>query len=951
MASMSGSGSPPSGPERSLKRSRDAERAEDFGISDQDEMNYLLYHQFLNVGRDIDDGKVTTTNGWQLEALGGKKWEDVRFLREFTGRIPLDNAQRMEKMRCYKQNAFCLTGQVAAVFYGMKEALTPYFTYTFRAERGTMKGPQNSDIYFVKPETVKWAPLPMNYHIAKHVVENELVGKRHDMLRDTLLRALQRVPDRNATLTMPDLDDLLRNEPTALIRLRNMGIMKRLFMHDELVGLYPFYHAADLDYLSIEAIRTLVRFVVGEDGRTQGSDPAALCFWSTLRDLGMRCEDFDRVWYLPELTHAQYAAVCTRRKFESSASSRMAVWLYDALMTEHRRRGHKFLDHDTMRVMAGGASESIFTGALFLMQEVYRCTHMETCPDSDMCVYYPRRMAVCEKMIVQGIEKTLLRYQYAPPARVSRANAKNYPFLPNHDACSEQIRMVIWCLYLAIVNISGPGGAGKSDSLSRYLALLDAEKWNAQTVFTTYQANNAAEAAKRNTSHAQTTHRLLAMHSAKCKKSPLYRGDANKKRKGGGQTHIEEFVERAGRRIENGGEPELAYETCPFENVRCLIIDEVGLYYDELFAVLLHVLTTCGKLSQIITCGDHRQQVQIQPGQLQKDLFAGFDEWTMRFSHCHRFDDEAAVIFRHNANMIDKMIPERIIFEPNVFEAIFLKRRSYRMKDELRGLEDELVEIFQRIGFNDSEKCMLVSRTHELKDLATRAVERVHFGGVSSYGGLQVGCKILCTKTNYDIDMISKRVLVLEAIEDCARPDGRTIKSLDDAEYPLLNMVDASAKDTQRDRKPYGLVRRLRARIAGHTDYVYIPYEPHHRTYVERASAITERSCQGTEADHVVVLKTSFWAEADVKECMYVVCTRQRKRLTIVMTDRNCFLKWAKNPSMPRNSLLASKLRELYKRYKDVYPVPADSPDITHKAKEENGKFEPEIDIAKYMAR
>jgi len=379
---------------------------------------------------------------------------------------------------------------------------------------------------------------------------------------------------------------------------------------------------------------------------------------------------------------------------------------------------------------------------------------------------------------------------------------------------------------------------------------------------------------------------------------------------------------------------------CPLEHVRLLVIDEVGLMYEELFAPLLEVLTTCGKLSQVVVSGDHRQLMQIQPGQLQKDLFYGFEQWLLHFEHCHRFDDETAVIFRHNAMAIDAMRPDLIIWKPGVFERIYMPYRHGALgRHEYHLLENDLARQFEEIGFGDTEACMGMTRTHEIKELMMRAMERVQYGNVMQ-SVLRVGQKIMTKYTNNDCNITSKRVLILEAIEDCPVPTGWAIKWMDEPMYQLLTAEFTTATDTSARKGKRGYARRLRCRAVGSKQVVYLPYEGKYVGMVERAGAVTISACQGKECDHALVVAMSFWDMADIKEAVYMTATRQRKRFTVYCTE-STWNQWCKNPAKARNSLLGKRLRVLAEKFSRVYSRPPMSAALLALKQEEGDKFTP----------
>lgn len=946
MASSSSSSSASASQDR--KRKHHGESRADFGLSDPDEMTYLIYQQFLSKDYEGAFGRTKKiTNGWQVETIASheSRWE-WQYLPQFRGRVAINNAAKMERLGCHALNAFMLLGDEQKIFQGMKEELKPYYTFTFHAKKAERAGVRGKDVYYVQTETLKWEPMPMNYHLTKHLFENELTGMRQQHFRNVVLSALSQITNREKVLSLLDLEALLRNNPNEAVRLRNMPAIKRLFHHDRLQHLYPFYDLDDLLYLPVESINTLYRHVAEPVDRSdpkkvcQRNDPTTLCFWSTLRHLGMRCEEYEKVWYLPEMSYEVYKIVCARRNFYPHAVNELCVSLYDKLLTQHHEEGHKYITVSMLKMLAGSVSTTLFENALDQLtdRDMYHAMHRELIPKTQKYIVYPRTAALCEKMIVGGMESVLTRYQYQPPVYCSEEKAAQYRMLPEVAACSEQLTFLNWAKHLPIINISGPAGAGKSAGLTRYLAYLDAIENKASIIFCTYQGNNAAEAQEENTPYAETAHRILSRHAYKCKKSPAYKEKPKKRKVDGAPNTMQNFLSQSDQDAD-----ECQCLHCPLENVKVLIIDEIGLFYDELFAVLIHVLTTCGKLCQIIFCGDHRQQVQIQPGQLQLDLFKGFSAWTLEYKHTHRYNDDRAMIFRNNADAIDKMDPDRVYFEDGIFELI-PPSRNFKSKEQFL-FQPELIEKLRSIGMNDSERHMLTTRTHILKDISTRAIETVHYGDISPYS-LRVGSKITCTKNIYEIDMVSNRVLVLEAIEDCIIPGGRTLNSLDAQDYlPLAKSPTAyEAQDTIRDRKPRGLARRLRARVVNRSKIVYIPYDGRFKNLVKRAAAVTERSCQGSSAHHVAAVKLSYWPKADVKQGAYVVASRQRERLSLIMS-KDTFVKWIQNPAPNRNSILHVKFAALYAMYKEKYPIPSQTIPIAMLKAEEGDRYEPVFDL------
>jgi hypothetical protein len=197
--------------------------------------------------------------------------------------------------------------------------------------------------------------------------------------------------------------------------------------------------------------------------------------------------------------------------------------------------------------------------------------------------------------------------------------------------------------------------------------------------------------------------------------------------------------------------------------------------------------------------------------------------------------------------------------------------------------------------------------------------------------------------TDYKADITARQVLVLEGIEDCAMPPRMLLKWLERKHYRGLKPIFTDYKDTDA-RKPRGHARRLRCRVAFSQKIVYLPYDGKFATSVGRAAAVTTRSCQGTQAEHVFCLLVDYWSTADVKQGCYVVSTRQKKRFTAFCTHDSWY-KWCKNPSPPRNSTLGAELLAVAERFAAQFPMQPLSPELLALRDEEGDTFMPKLQM------
>jgi len=942
------------------------------------EYDHMMYYQFVRRDTLDEFGNIRkkATNGWQVE--GGMTASDQECVISFTGRIPLNNEAMLEFIKCSKHNAFCLSNVPAAVFYPINDnaqQLSPYYTYTFKAKEAWHAGPRGKKVYYVDMCTIKWEPLQMNTPIALHVFANCMVGKQYSKLRHIMaMRLKQQSASRQYTLQ--DLQLMLGEDLREVNQMLRVGEIKRLFFHSVMAPLYKYYDADDLDFVSINKLSYMSKIV--SDSSTM-CNPSTLCYQSMCSADNIVCRDRDRMWFLPELSLAQYIDICNAKKYKYTNADYAALRIYATLKNIVNDEGSTCAEYNTLLDLSLVTDKALARQAMYLLTDQYEAVVVEErrrnffniSAAPTVSFVYRKEDYVHEELIVHAIEKTIKTFIKSPPPYVGPDVASQYRLLPKNEICSEQLQMLEHIKVLPIPIVKGPGGTGKSELLSHGLAMMDAIKLFQETKFVTYQANNASEAAKRNTPYATTCHRMMAKHYNKCKCSPKKRprvssqpstparplvrsSSSSSSSFSRAVVHIPTVASVMLSDSTNGEEPEEPeeepdfdeeygfFEVCPLENVTRLILDEAGLMYEGLIAAVLHILTTCGKLAQIIICGDDRQQVQMQPGEFQKAIFKGFLSWTLEFTHMHRFKSSAASILAHNAKAINDMRPEDLVIEPGVWEFFPLKKYSYQLKTSVgkEELRQELMARFRSIGFSDNENSMLVTRTHELRELGMSALEEIQFGNVIP-NALRVGQKILCKDTINDLGIVAREIYILLRIEDCSVPPKRTLKSLEAKEYKKLEVKSVSFDDTVTTHKSRGLARRLVARPLGSLPgedgkypEIIIPYDQQFRSKVIRASSITERACQGSEGNFILCLKPSFWKEADFKETFYVVATRPRERF-VILTQAEYISKWAKNPSPPRETRLAEKLQRLHGTYSTQLTLPPDTEEIRLKKEEE----------------
>jgi hypothetical protein len=935
-----------------------------FGDSRVEDIQRIVYYDYAR-GADMftessdlgERSEPKPSNGWQMESAPA--------LHEtYEGRVPLNLDSIVSGMDCPNESAFVIEERRDLIFYDGPAFLKPYFRYTFCAKPYTKgMGWRNRRIAYCDKNSFRWEPLALSTKIARHIILHEFGSEKYEKVKSLALASLPRLVQREADrkrqnpayvekLTFEDIQSLVSSAPNLAAKIRQHPTIKMVFLHSKLAPMYAFYPVSTLLHLEIDSIHALAEYFRSDSLRY---NPADLCFWHTNRQFKARKDE--NQWYLPELTQKQYHKLCKMRKFVQKPQTELAVELYDTVRDHCRSGGHKYIRRRDLYVLAGSPDTKHFNCAIDdLLVYVYKAFCVYANPHAAKTttvrslaqnvtddLVYLREVFVGEEMIVESLEKVCENHATLGVPYKPESKWELYDFLPSYSMCSEQMRMLDWCSNLWMVNISGPGGSGKTDSLCRYLARVPSNV----LLFVTHQANNMATARERVTRRAYTAHKLLFTHCRVCNKSPCREGYMPKNQKAG--ANAAPSPEQEGDDMSDGENVEgdnmaigIRFDKCIFENIRVLVIDEISLFYDHLFAGLVYALVTCGQLCQVIICGDFRQQPQIQIGQLQKDLAHAFDEYTLSFEHCHRFAEGSASILWNNATAIHENRPEDVYHDGECSLRIpFPKGLQFQDQEMIAFMK----KVFKKYGIDDDEGTIVVARTRKLRDMANKVIQEICHHSDSP--GLVIGQKIMYLSTNYKLNLTAKEILVLERIEDCEIPPRRTVRSLKDKDYKKLRVLRNDACDTYRNRKPRNMARRLICRSAGkepsESSMRIIPFNDRNRSLIRKASAITERGIQGSEMHIVCVLKPFFWAVADVKESCYVVSSRPKQQILWVC-EEHVLRQWIMNPSPKRDSIMGIKLRKLYEKNCALYPPVLDSAKVRALQLQENNCYAPKFD-------
>ena len=979
-----------------LKRSYDKMMEGDTPLSmlTQRELDYYMYHKFVNRDESSEFGSVQkfATNGWQLGICMKQRHPECR--TRFTGVVPINYVDQLYNMGCGGGNKFILRDMQHIIFFPSDERfpkLSPYFEYTFLATLVHYKTPDGKKSYKVDISTLQWKPIPMPTSVVRHVFSNQVVGrtKQKKNLRELMMHKLgkyamdlQLQGKRDTKIwQLDDLLELLSGDYEEQKTMMRLGSIKRIFFHDVMEQLYPYYDAAKLDMVELSVIRKLADLVTSTDNSVP--DPILLCFKSMTCREGYLCRDGDRVDLLPELSLAHYEHICKRRSYPCTEGNLLAVKLYGALLKYEDDTKSTCVHDKKLFLLANITDDAMANMALTKLEHLYRAVktdeHVEEVnvprvfilaakPKKPVVYVYRRDLYMYESMIVYATEICIRNSLTDPPRLVSDETARRYPFLPEHPICSEQRIFLEKMRVLPVSVLTGPAGSGKSAAMSHTMATLDCIRLYKESKFLAYQNNNAAEAAMKVSPFAMTCHHLLAKHYQLCTHSPRNRYRRRKKEQAkraraaalalssSSNSRLSDSNSMDGHAPidEEDDEDELeeddefgSFKICPLENLKVIAFEEMGLAFEEVFAEIAFLAATHGKLAKIIVTGDRGQQIQMQPGNLQQSMLDGFPGWVTTFKHSHRFNSESAAVFLFNSKLIQGGRYDFVTMD-GVFEVALLERPRYDLSSDADSnyLREELMNIYSKYGVQEEPGTVTIARTHKCCKLAMEAMDVNKYNNII-HNGLRVGERIMCKGNLKGVGVASREPLILMRIDDCMPKKKRTIDSLDPAEYAELELSASHFTDTVSHPKPRGMARRLVVRkesavmTARNTWPIhFLPYDDAYQHMYVRIAAITQRSCQGSQAKFVVAIQPFFWPNADFREVFYTVATRMENRFLLI-THQSVLEKWVKNTTPERYTRLGKKLRALYNKYVDQFPIPEHSDDLKEciRQEEESGIY------------
>ena len=216
--------------------------------------------------------------------------------------------------------------------------------------------------------------------------------------------------------------------------------------------------------------------------------------------------------------------------------------------------------------------------------------------------------------------------------------------------CDEQLRAIERSLCSPVSIITGRGGTGKTEALSKIIARYAPE----QVLVTAFTGKVVSELTRR-VHKARTMHSLLVsdvLHRQECRRvESIIAALRGRVRQSGDRDGL--LARLTDIRAELYRLLGVAEHVSPFENVRVLVIDEASLMPFEMFAQLLaaiHEHNKCtGKfLVRLIVCGDPSQLFPIAYGAVLSDLCHALPHCVHHMTINHRSEGTAIFSLANN---------------------------------------------------------------------------------------------------------------------------------------------------------------------------------------------------------------------------------------------------------------------------------------------------------------
>jgi len=293
--------------------------------------------------------------------------------------------------------------------------------------------------------------------------------------------------------------------------------------------------------------------------------------------------------------------------------------------------------------------------------------------------------------------------------------------LPNKQRLArEQIAALERVQKLPLVQISGPGGVGKSELIAQICAQYPPE----QVVLTAFTGQVASELARRTQRQARTIHSLLFMHARYLKARFRARAFARArvaKREADGVPDPRTLTADQMRKVTDVRElREYVEHHCasqppfasPFQHARVLVVDEISLVAFPLFCRLIeaaHAPEQGRFLQKLVLVGDLNQLPPIGFGSIQADMAHGLPHSVSQLVVNHR--SSGTQLFRL-AQEIARHEPELTMpafSRGGAHAALSEPRDNDIVAYEMADLAEDLRNVYEEIGADHAHSDVALS--------------------------------------------------------------------------------------------------------------------------------------------------------------------------------------------------------------------------------------------------
>lgn len=894
----------------------------------KEDVDDLIYHAFAGgFGNSkvkdsiIVDDDTQNENGGNSECGDGYVRPGKR-LREVDDAIPFaDMEAELKKIDCNRTDAIMFTNYDNFILYGVDRSdFSPVFQYKFQIsiDKDPRYNKGGRSVGFLVGG-IESKPLPAYPAIILRLIQwtfSTSTAEATAPIKEDLVEWLSKRRSRSIVKLTEIVDVLMEKSEKSVEKFTENAKVKKYFFYDRLQLMKDYYNLDNASALPSYRIQELSMYF--DPIAKKFPDPLDLVFRHRMRRF--RCGGRNSV-PLPELKLESWIKLCNLRDIDVDIKHRRAIEKYQEMKDEVKRYGCKYsLEEDPEQVKI----------LSFLMELGAVCVEKS---ESGVNRYYLRHIYMAEELIVISLKRMMENFGNIQYTTLSTPSAASVP--PTVSPCSEQMKLMNCCRGQPISIATGMGGSGKTDAAAMVLQFVHPD----ETLFATFQSVNAANACSRVTRRAFTIHKLMMLHAQHCWRSPYFVKEYNATKEDPYPTK-QEFG--------------ITFKKCPFENIKFVVLDEGGILYDELFAQFIYALVICGMLCRLLVAGDPDQQDQSREGRLMQDLIYGLPEWVVDFTHCHRYQDKAAVLLHKNAKAIknQSIADFKINKKTNILHTIpqgldfpLYKHRKgaeyVKKRAELKGI---LTHAFQKYGIGDQENVLIIARTHEIRRLIVEIVKETYHKTESR--GFVKRQKITYAFTNYDIipRLYHNEIMVIDAIQD-VRIDIASIgkkdreKIIDQSIVESTDIVQEVNCTISSIIRETGVYRRLICHVRNNPLAVRIvPWWGDYREAIHPAAAITEASSQGLEADIVVSVKPGIWKVADTNKSMGMVKTRTKQKI-IWIAPKEVLVEWLENPAPIRRSALFEKIGDAMEPWMEKYPTPADTEEIIAKTAEEGDMY------------